>query len=483
MLERRTIHIPTSLADAGVPSTRPARLMAVREPVSRSRCSATASAIGAFLTWRLEVRPFTERADRAAGDVRGPGRDRHRERPPVRGAGAAQPAELQPRRWSSRRPRPRSCGSSPRSPTDLQPVLDAIVETRVHALRGRVRRHLSRRRRWTARASHGRRGHSDPSLASDPGRRSWCRCDRARSPGASSLERRTIHVPDVARADREYADAPMPSDAAATGPMLGVAAAARGRADRRRSSSAGRRSRRSPSADRAAGDVRRPGRHRDRERPAVPGAGAGTRVERAWTARSARSARRSRSSLDLQEVLTTIVAHAVRLSGADAGTIYELDEQTGDVRRRAPRTGCRTSCCASIAAGPRCASATATSSVGRRCAAQAVQVPDLAAEVTTSRRVAAAGAVAPGRLPRAAGRAADARAAGRRRAGDPPQDAGRVPARPSSTCSRRSPASPSWRSRTPACSSRSRRPAASWRWPASTSRSSWRTCATSCGRR
>jgi signal transduction histidine kinase len=32
------------------------------------------------------------------------------------------------------------------------------------------------------------------------------------------------------------------------------------------------------------------------------------------------------SSLDLQEVLTTIVSHAVRLSGADAGTVYELDE-------------------------------------------------------------------------------------------------------------------------------------------------------------
>ena len=32
------------------------------------------------------------------------------------------------------------------------------------------------------------------------------------------------------------------------------------------------------------------------------------------------------SSLDLQEVLTMIVSHAGRLSGADAGTVYELDE-------------------------------------------------------------------------------------------------------------------------------------------------------------
>ena len=35
------------------------------------------------------------------------------------------------------------------------------------------------------------------------------------------------------------------------------------------------------------------------------------------------------SSLDLQEVLTTIVAHAVELSGGDGGTVYELDEDVG----------------------------------------------------------------------------------------------------------------------------------------------------------
>ena len=41
------------------------------------------------------------------------------------------------------------------------------------------------------------------------------------------------------------------------------------------------------------------------------------------------------STLDLQDVLTTVVAHAVRLSGADGGTIYELDETTGDFILRA----------------------------------------------------------------------------------------------------------------------------------------------------
>src|SRR5215207_3170136 len=35
------------------------------------------------------------------------------------------------------------------------------------------------------------------------------------------------------------------------------------------------------------------------------------------------------SSLDLQEVLTTVVAHATRLAEAEAGTIFELDEAAG----------------------------------------------------------------------------------------------------------------------------------------------------------
>jgi signal transduction histidine kinase/CheY-like chemotaxis protein len=41
------------------------------------------------------------------------------------------------------------------------------------------------------------------------------------------------------------------------------------------------------------------------------------------------------SSLDLQEVLTTIVAHATRLADADGGTIYQLDDTTGEFVLRA----------------------------------------------------------------------------------------------------------------------------------------------------
>jgi signal transduction histidine kinase/CheY-like chemotaxis protein len=40
------------------------------------------------------------------------------------------------------------------------------------------------------------------------------------------------------------------------------------------------------------------------------------------------------SSLDLQEVLTTIVAHAVELSGSDGGAIYEFDEATAQFQPR-----------------------------------------------------------------------------------------------------------------------------------------------------
>jgi len=41
------------------------------------------------------------------------------------------------------------------------------------------------------------------------------------------------------------------------------------------------------------------------------------------------------STLDLQQVLATVVGRAVRLSGADNGTIYEFEEETGRLVRRA----------------------------------------------------------------------------------------------------------------------------------------------------
>ena len=58
------------------------------------------------------------------------------------------------------------------------------------------------------------------------------------------------------------------------------------------------------------------------------------------------------SSLDLQEVLTTIVAHATRLADADAGTIFELDEAAPASSSTGRRTACRTRLIAAVRAGP-----------------------------------------------------------------------------------------------------------------------------------
>ncbi len=44
------------------------------------------------------------------------------------------------------------------------------------------------------------------------------------------------------------------------------------------------------------------------------------------------------STLDFEAVLPTIVEHAVQLSGADGGAIYELDESTGEFRLRSTST-------------------------------------------------------------------------------------------------------------------------------------------------
>ena len=126
-------------------------------------------------------------------------------------------------------------------------------------------------------------------------------------------------------------------------------------------------------ADRAAGDVRGPGRDRHRERPPVPGAGAATCASgRAAGARRGRPGRLS--SLDLQEVLTTIVAHAVRLSGPTAASIYEYDEADGDVRRCGRPIGCRDELLAAALRADAAAPGRGRRSGGRRWRGQPVQV-------------------------------------------------------------------------------------------------------------
>ena len=127
---RRATHHPRrgpGRAAIGVPRKRcQRRRQHGTRPSLAARCCARA-AIGVILIRRAEVAPVHRPADRAAGDLRRPGGDRHRERPPVPGAGERN-RDLT-RRWSSRPRPPRSCGSSQPRPTDLQPVLDTIAES------------------------------------------------------------------------------------------------------------------------------------------------------------------------------------------------------------------------------------------------------------------------------------------------------------------------------------------------------------------
>ena len=84
------------------------------------------------------------------------------------------------------------------------------------------------------------------------------------------------------------------------------------------------------------------------------------------------------SSLDLQQVLNTIIAHATRLAGADAGTIYELDAETRQFARRAAYQMPDELIAALDAARP---SADDNSVLGRMARGMAtLQIPDLMAE-------------------------------------------------------------------------------------------------------
>ena len=237
-----------------------------------SRCSADGELIGVFLAWRFERRPFTDSRDRAAGDVRRPGGDRHRERPPVPGAGAAQrrasgeqPPGLRGAGAADRHGRGAARSSPPRRP-NLQQVLQAIVDSRGRPLRGRVYRDLSRRRRrisrdgvrWYHSARYARdfgrlRGAEGSELAGGSRRRGATNDRGGRRPHPGRL------CVDGHPAARRLSDHARRADAP------------RGPAGRRHHRHADRRPPVHRAPDRTAGDLRRPGRDRDRERPPVRG--------------------------------------------------------------------------------------------------------------------------------------------------------------------------------------------------------------------
>ena len=212
---------------------------------------------------RTGVRPIHRKADRAAADVRRPGRDRDRERASVHGAGGDATARS-PRRSSSRPRQPRSCASSASSPTDVQPVFDTMAESAGRALRRDGRRHAVRfDGAITALVAHVR--HRDVGDA----RLTRGRSRRGPAAGPGDADGGVVRSPTLSRsADiRDRGRRP----ASGTAPYWrALVREGRPIGDPVRRAEAASVHRQ---ADRAAADLRRPGGDRDRERAAVQGAG------------------------------------------------------------------------------------------------------------------------------------------------------------------------------------------------------------------
>ena len=194
----------------------------------RCRCCARVSRSGRSRSPAPTSRPVHRRADRAAEDLRRPGRHRHRERAPVQGAGGHATA-TSPRRWSSR-PRPaRSCASSrarrpmssrcsTRSPRAPYGSAAAEVATCHRASTASC----STSSRITDRAPAGiARAPAHVPHAPEPGR--W---RSARSP-----RRAVVHIPDVPARPRVRDPGHCPDGRLPHGPRR--ADAARGQRDRR----------------------------------------------------------------------------------------------------------------------------------------------------------------------------------------------------------------------------------------------------------
>ena len=230
---------------------------------TRGPDAARGTAIGAINIRRTEVRPFSEKQIESARNLRRPGRHRHRERAVIQGI-EERNSELR-EALEHQTATAEVLGIISRSPTDVQPVLDAIVESaaRVCGIDDVVLR-LREGDNMVSRAHFG----PIPFAAS---RSVWMRHSFA---GCASMARSTF--PTSAR--RTISQRWVP--AAAGAPSWSFPFVSRGNSlETDRTSHRG--APLHPGADQAPRNLRRPGRDRHRERPAVQR----TQVEVDWSSK------------------------------------------------------------------------------------------------------------------------------------------------------------------------------------------------------
>ena len=194
-----------------------------------------------------------------------------------------------------------------RSPTDVQPVLDAIVESaaRVCGIDDVVLR-LREGNTMVPRAHFGPIPIGRVEISIDEPQVRWMR------------EHGTLHVPDV----RAQNDFPTLGSVTGCAHLLTRSPSSAGGIDRGTGCTSHRGAPLHPGADQAAGDVRRPGGDRDRERAAVQELKESLEQQ---TATSEILGVIASSPTDIQPVLDVIAENAAQLCDASDASIFRVE--------------------------------------------------------------------------------------------------------------------------------------------------------------